>query len=276
MGASRIQRAAAIAMAAGIIAASRGDGGVQATAKRELRGGGAVELLGVSPGPSGPKTWWGPDGRPLDRAPYDGLGSSTYLGEKQKVRRFAVKVSVSGDRQDVSVTWNVSGSAGLGVSHPPRFEGRPPVPGIYGAVATMPSDAATCTVRIGVARDDWKVEATSNGQGLTGSGLPDGSAIFAKSRAIPGGTALVVAYQMGGKEVRVVAVDRDGKARTARSAGGVSTSSGSSPATPLSVLDLEFPIPPEEIREFQLQTRSYEYAEFKDVPLEPRKDAGGP
>jgi hypothetical protein len=97
MSGIRLKRAAAIAMAAGLIATARGDGEIKTPAKHDLRGGGSVELLGVSPGPSGPWTWWGPDGRPLDQPPYDRSGGSTQGDDTRKVRVFAIRVSIKED-----------------------------------------------------------------------------------------------------------------------------------------------------------------------------------
>ena len=36
-----------------------------------MAGGATVEVVAVSSFPSGPKTWWRPDGTPLDEAPAD-------------------------------------------------------------------------------------------------------------------------------------------------------------------------------------------------------------
>jgi hypothetical protein len=143
-------------------------------------------------------------------------------------------------------------------------------------VATVPADAATCTVRIGVARGEWKIEATSDGRGMGAVG----TVLFATPRAISTGTSLVVGHVINDREVRVVAVDLDGKVQSATSAGGVSSEPGSGLARLVStsqhLLDLEFPLSPDRIREFRFQTRSYQWAEFEEVPLEPRLGAVGP
>jgi hypothetical protein len=89
----RWTRVAAMVLAAGISATARGDADAKAPGKRDLPGGGSVELLGVSLAPSSPNTWWGPDGRLLDRAPYDRPGASATAGKNHKVRVFAVQVS---------------------------------------------------------------------------------------------------------------------------------------------------------------------------------------
>ena len=276
----RWTRAAAIVLAVGMIATARGDGDAKATARRDLPGGGSVELLGVSLAPSGPKTWWGPDGRLLDRPPYDRSGASARPGEGHKVRVFAARVAGPPGQGDVSVRWNISGASTLGVTHPPPFVGRAPVPGIHGAVATVPADAATCTVRIGVTGGEWKVEATGDGRGMSAAGTEQGAVLFATPRAIANGTSLAVAHGFNDREVRVVAVDVDGKVQAATSAGGVSAGAGSGLArlvsTPLHLLDLEFSLPLDRIREFRFQTRSLHWAEFRDVPLEPRPGTGGP
>jgi hypothetical protein len=97
--------------------------------------------------------------------------------------------------------------------------------------------------------------------------------MFAKARAIAGGTALVVANSRSGEDTRTVAVDLDGKEHTARSAGGMSATFGSGS---LQLHNLEFNLPVYQIREFRFQTRPYQFAEFRDVPLDPRPSPANP
>jgi hypothetical protein len=276
----RCRLTAVMLLAAGLLARARGDEDARPSGKRDLRGGGTVELIGVSTEPPGPKVWWGPDGLPLDQPPFDGLGSSTSTGEKHKARVFAIRVSGVGGREGLTVRWDIPKSSTIGVSEPPRWVQRPPVPGVHGAAASLPAEAATCTVRVGVADGHWKTEATTTGQGIHAIGTDLGTILFASPRAIPGGAALVVADTISGPDVRIVAVDRDGIEHGPMAAASSSAASGTGLArlvsNPPRLHDLEYPLPPDRIREFRFQTRSYQWAEFRDVPLEPRPEPGTP
>ncbi len=258
-----------VVFAAGIVAAVRGGEDEKAPWKQELRGGGTVELIGVSTQPLGPKTWWGPDGRPLDRPPFDGLGSSTTADEKHKARVFAIRLSGGRVEQGPAVSWEIPKASSMGGSHPPRWEGKPAVSGVYGAAASLPRDVPTCTVRVGVAGGEWQTEATSNGQGIQGNGTSKGGILFAKARAVAGGTAMVVAHNLSGVDLRIVAVDSDGNEQGPSSAGAVGSGG-------TQLHDLEFKLPPDQLREFRLQTRPYHWAEFRDVPLDPRPSRANP
>lgn len=260
---------AAVVVASSIVGAAPGAEDEKNPWKQELRGGETVELIGISTHPAGPKTWWRPDGRSLDRPPFDELGSSTFPDEKHKARLFAIRISGGRAAQSPAVSWTISDSSSTGISHPPRLEGKPAEPGVYGATASLPRGAPMCTVRVGVAGDEWQTEATSTGRGTQATGTSQGGIVFAKARAIARGTAVVVAHSLSGVDIRIVAVDGDGKEH-----GPASASAASSGGTQLH--DLEFSLPPDGIREIRLQTRPYQWVEFRDVPLDPSASRANP
>jgi hypothetical protein len=266
---TRWRLAATVVLAVGLVAAARVADDEKTPWKQELRGGETVELIGVSTQPLGPKTWWGPDGRSLDRPPFDGLGSSTTPDEQKKARVFAIRVSGGRVDQSPAVSWDIPKASATGISHPPRWEGKPAEPGVYGAAATLPGDAPTCTIRVGVVGGEWQTEATSSGQGIQGGGSSRGGILFAKARAVAGGTAMVVAHNLSGVDIRIVAVDNDGNEQGPSPASAVGSGG-------IQLHDMEFKLPPGRIREFRLQTRPYHWAEFRDVPLDPRPSRAKP
>ena len=76
-----------------------------------------------------------------------------------------------------------------------------------------------------------------------------------------------VADNIDGPDARVVAIDRAGKAHGPASAATVGSGG-------FRLWDLEFNVSPGEIREYQFQTRPYQWAEFPGVRLRPGKAEG--
>ncbi len=80
-------------------------------------------------------------------------------------------------------------------------------------------------------------------------------------------TVFAVAHNFFGQDRRIVAVDRDGKAHPA-----VQYSAGADgdPRWVIDIIDGEFDLPPDRIKEFQVQFRPIELAEIKGIALNPR------
>ena len=80
-------------------------------------------------------------------------------------------------------------------------------------------------------------------------------------------TAFAVAHNFFGQDRRIVAVDRDGK-RIPPSI--YSAGSDGDPRWVIDLIDAEFDLPPDQIKEYQVQFRPFELAEIKDIALNPR------
>jgi hypothetical protein len=89
--------------------------------------------------------------------------------------------------------------------------------------------------------------------------------IFSDPFATKAGVLLAVTYSIQDEEVRLVAVDREGKERSPL------RNSGGSVRGFYQVVS-EFDLTPDQVDEFRLQTRSYEHLEIKDVALKPSGD----
>jgi hypothetical protein len=139
------------------------------------------------------------------------------------------------------------------------------VPELQRVVAEFPRGLATCVVHFDLAVGPWVTEQVA--EKSIGIERGDRAFFFGKPREIRQGTAIAVAHNITDRDVRVVAVDRDGREHSPRS-----TSSGG--ATHLKMLDVEFDLAPGQIREYQLQSRPVGRFEIKNVALQPRK--GGP
>ncbi|WP_435021184.1 RNA polymerase sigma factor [Tundrisphaera sp. TA3] len=231
-----------------------------------LPGGAKVRLVGVSTYPSGPNTWRTPDGEPLT-APCERSGFQLHPDVGQKVRVFAISVINTTDER-ASYRWEITPSAGATASSHPFAASGEEIPGLGSVAVCLPADRRTCTVRAGVASGAWKTLLT-NGPGSGSIMSGDFGATFADPTEIPnrpardgGPTSLTLSHDVLDGDVRVVAVDAQGKetAPVRQSSGGTKN---------FRQVTVGFDLPLASIREFRLQSRPFEWAEFADVPVDP-------
>jgi RNA polymerase sigma factor (sigma-70 family) len=222
---------------------------------RSLPCGAIIEVVGVSSVPSGPDTWWRPDGTPLHPAPSDPNtpGISVDGGVYKRVVVRLAHIPDGADHQ-----WAITEARG-GAQGPTKKDGKPSAD-LSETIFQLRADAGTCTIRFKVAAGPWNTIVT-NGKNAGAGGTSDGAGyIFSREFATDGGTTLLVTHDIRGKSVRLVAVDREGK-----EAPGMIRST-------LAVKDFQqievgFDSPPEQIKEFRLQTRPYEEVEIPRIAL---------
>ena len=202
--------------------------------------GATIEVVGVSPHPSGSDTWWGPDGKPLEQAPCD--RSSTIQTSDKAVISRAVVVRITGLPPGADHDWWIDEAQG-GSQDRARLGGRP-VPDLYEVVTFFDREKATCTVQFKVAAGAWKtVKVWGTSQGAT-SARNGPSYIFGEPIETRKGTSLSVTHNIKEDSVRLVAVDGDGKEHPAefRSGSGVGE---------FYQLVGEFDLSPKQIKKFQ-------------------------
>ena len=229
---------------------------------RSFANGATIEVVGISPYPSAPRSWWAPDGTPLAEAPCD-PGVKHFAGGEDDVYR-AVAVRITGEPEGADVDWSVSGK---GHSKERATLAGQDVPGLRLAAVNCPRNDESCTVTFSVAAGPWKTVETANIRtGAFGTGLQKKmGCIFSDPFATKAGVLLAVTYRIQDDEVRLVAVDREGKERVPIRRSG---------ADALGFYQVvgEFDLTPDQLDEFRLQTRSYEHLEIKDVALKPSGD----
>ena len=228
--------------------------------KATLPSGVTVELIGVSESPSAGKPWWRPDGSPLASGPYSRIGEQTSPGPNERSREFAIRLG-NLPAEEVGVTWRCDQATSSSGGGPAILHGRA-VPELRGIAVSVPKDRPTATIQIGVAAGEWSTRFTSGGKGGSASGGDAGGATFSPAMKQDGRVVITVSHDLPpDQQARVVAIDRAGKLHTGdftgASAGKVRQITG------------EFDLPLAEVKGFQLQARPYEWAEFRDVSLEP-------
>ena len=139
--------------------------------------------------------------------------------------------------------------------------------------ATFRSDQADCEVQARLAAGAWKTEASNDGRGGTGMFVNGHKFAFGKARPYAAYgrslTVIAVAHNFFGQDRRLVAVDRDGNSSRLQSTrpGRTATQHGCS-----TMIDAEFALPPDQIKEYQVQFRPFEEAVISKIALRPRRN----
>ncbi|MDR3636796.1 MAG: RNA polymerase sigma factor [Isosphaeraceae bacterium] len=232
-----------------------------------MTGGATIEVVAVSAVPTGPDTWWKPDGTRLSEAPVDTIESKTGAHERDMAR--VILVRASGVKRDDLFRWNPTSSTSYWGGRP-RKNGQD-VPGLEYYEAAFHRDRADCGVQARVAAGTWKTEVANDGRGGTGTFVNGHKFSFGRARPLTAYgqsmTVFAVAHNFFGQDRRLVAIDRDGKAHPA-----VSYSAGSDgdKRWAIDLIDGEFSLPPDQIREYLVQFRPFDEVEIKDITLNPR------
>jgi hypothetical protein len=256
-----------------------------------MAGGATFEVVALSSHyPSGPKTWWRPDGTPLDELPAD--RSQRVPFGKTGEELVDILVRLKGIPENATLKWVPTYDAEcIHYSGGVTKEGRQ-MPELRAYIASFRRGRTNCAVRIQFAAGPWKTEVSDSGRSRHGgvTVVRDGRKFyFGLARPYKGGTTIAVAHNLVDIDLhtRLVAVDFQGKehpanyyadadAYTAHSYvnhfGREHPANYSSEAGGeiLSMLDTEFNLPPDQLKEFRLQSRPFERAEIKDIALQQR------
>jgi predicted Ser/Thr protein kinase len=217
----------------------------------------AVELVGVGENKKENNgRWWRPDGSPLADRAYKTLGGFVFpLGENTLTREFAVRLG-NLPAEPVGTRWQFEPPGGSSAGGDTPQTG----PGNIRAIAkSLPGTARTVNVRFGVAAGPWQTVA--EGPDDVAYGLPKGvGVVFAKPYEKEGGLVFVVSHTITDREVRAIAVDKDGHEHR-------SSATRERGVAHMSQITATFPGLAGKIRAFRLQARPYQWVEFRNVAL---------
>ncbi len=229
--------------------------------------GATIEVVGVSSVPTGPNTWWKPDGTRLTEPPVDAIKSNAKANEGEVAR--VILVRATGVNHDDLFRWHPTFSHYYWGGRP--MKNGQNVEGLEYYEATYPRDRADCGVQAGVAAGMWKTETSNDGKGGVGEFVNGHKYAYGKARSstVYGRpmTVFAVAHNFFGQDRRIVAVDRDGQPHVAV---GYSAGSDGDKRWVIDLIDAEFTLPLEQIREFQVQFRPIEQVEIRGIALNPR------
>ena len=226
-----------------------------------LPNGPTVELVGVTDRQN--KNWWRPDGILLKSDLYQ-LSSKSYPNKKSQARGLATRI-FGKDAEGVGLTWQIPKSTSNSSSSTIKKSGKE-LKGIHSLAFTCPKNLSQIDIRLGLAYGAWQTRHNNHADasGISTEGGEEGSVIWHRPNEKDDKTILVVAHSYSELNRRVVAIGKDNQLYTASSA-------GASVAGKLATIEVTFSIPLRKIREFQFQTRPYQWTEFRNVSLQPSK-----
>jgi hypothetical protein len=227
---------------------------------KRFANGATVEVVGISSCPSGPKTWWKPDGQPMVQPPSDGStdNSAAPVGEVRRIVVVRVSKLPAGADYRCSIDQTRGGSRGSA-----SLNGKS-VPDLFMLITTVPEVLAACSVRFEVAVGPWRTIRTwATAAGAVGGNSEEPSFMFSEAIATKTGTKCVVTHNIRNDVAfRFVAIDNSGNEHPA--------------STPIAVgtggffqVSAEFDLSPGQIKEFRVQTRPFEKLEIPNVALNP-------
>ena len=235
--------------------------------RTSFKNGATIEVVGVSTVPTGPNTWWKPDGSPLAEAPVDTIERKISAHELGSPR--VILLRTSGVKRDDLFRW-LPTLATHSWGGRPRKEGQN-APELDYYEATFEGGRSECGVQARLADGPWKTEVSNDGKGGVGTFVNGHKFTFGKARPYSAYsrsmTVFAVAHNFFGQDRRIVAVDRDGEPNPAIH---YSAGSDGDPKWVIDIIDGEFELPPDQIKEFQVQFRPIELVDIKGIALRPR------
>jgi beta-lactamase regulating signal transducer with metallopeptidase domain/peroxiredoxin len=218
--------------------------------KKTLPDGVTVELVGICEHPSEGKQWWRPDGSKLGRRPFEKLYQRSYA--KHEFYELALKIEDPQNRK-----LSVIGKGGHVFN---SYSDK-----IWGGFV-LSEGKKTLNQSIGIAQGPWKTiaEAYPKLTQIVGD-FAFGEAFETEVEGIGTAVGVTVTHTIGKEKLdyRIIAVDRNGHIHTSSRYSGMG--GGSWMQTTVHFKDLRI----DEIKEFQFQTRPYDWVLFKNVSLKP-------
>jgi len=227
-----------------------------------------LEIVAISSLPSGPDTWWRPDGSPLKNPPFD----PTYAANPERApgfsspdeanrRMFVYRVSDHSPGTFVDVEIHEASAMGHG---PVVTQDGKLVAGLRAVRADFGAGSQRASLRFRIGSGPWEtIQSLGEGRGSTAS-LAGG---FVSSGAIPGkdgGTIVALAHNIDdGRLIRVVAVDAAGSEFLG--------TGGSASAGEVRQVTVKYPLAPDKIREFRVQIRLLDELTIPNIAIHPRK-----
>ena len=228
-----------------------------------LQNGVTVELVGVCEYPD-PKRGWSAAGDEIRTVPWRLRDYDLETPENRQ--HYAFVAQISGSRAP-STHWHVQGGWETAYLRTVNDGSGDKLEGIEAFAAALPQDRKKTVVGIGVAAVPWETIATiKEKQGVSIGFCKGGEYTIQEPIEHLGGRTsdvkMVDTIDRSKYALRMVAMTNTGETITS----AVNSTGGSY----LTTTSHRYMLPLKQIKEFQLQTRPYEWVEFKDVSLKPK------
>ena len=224
-----------------------------------LPGGLVAEVIGVGHHPSKGQPWWAPDGTPMV-APYERIDATAPAGDGEVSREIAL--SWIDKPQGVTVRLASNTGSWYGGCRAIDASGNE-LPDVKVAAGTFLKTQKTCNLSFRIAAGPWETLTENSGRDWVTYG--DRGHGYAVSPAIEvnGGTRLTIAHDVVDRDVRIVAVDHQGREITTEDRGGGDVKGFSQ----LTVIFYKLPL--KDIKAFRLQALAWQKAEVTGIALNP-------
>jgi beta-lactamase regulating signal transducer with metallopeptidase domain len=221
----------------------------------KLDNGVTVELVAVCDYPDGETRSWRPDGSKIEKQIY----VKREKGYQDGKYGFIMRVDIPADS---SFSWNkIEGSQGWYGSCTILDSKGVEIDGYQAAITKEHDGRETTNIKVGIATGPWNTVAEHDGRSMATKG--DSGFIF--SKAYETGTAVNIVVSgkwQKDREQRIVAIDANGNLHA--------DSSGSVASGGIQQMTGRFDnMKPSQIKEFRIQTRPYQWIEFRNVSLRP-------
>ena len=238
--------------------------------KATLRSGVSIELLGLTYIPVKGQPWWRPDGSPVDEPPFDRVDSDPSVDPNwEQFSYYAVAMRLKGKAADKpgQVQWRFRRADGH--ARTTYYD-----KAVLAGWVRFPKYVKTTALRLGIAGGQWETLIAFKDYGSYSKGKdsivvseayghfgPLGSGLGEK------GLYIRVVYNVTDRDVRIIAVDKNGKVHLSSSGGSGGTSELR--RTIANFCDLT----EVNLQEYRFEVREYEWVEFRNIALQPGKEA---
>ena len=238
--------------------------------KATLRSGVSIELVGLTYIPAKGQPWWKPDGSPVDEPPFERVGTDPSVDPNwEQFNYYAVATRLKGKpaAKMGQVKWRFRRADGH--ARTTYYDKN-----VLAGWVRFPKYVKTTTLRLGIAGGDWQTLVAFKDYGSYRKGKdsiavskpygpygPLGSGLGEK------GLYIRVVYNVTDRDVRIVAVDKNGEVHLSSSGGSGGTSELR--RTIANFRDLT----QDKLREYRFEVRGYEWVEFRNIALRPGKEA---
>ncbi|MHC4111706.1 MAG: M56 family metallopeptidase [Planctomycetota bacterium] len=224
----------------------------------KLPNGVTVELVAICEYESGSKEWWRPDGTKLAKEIRTKKGSTVAAGGKT----YAVAVKVKGP-EDMAFKWGkIKGARGAASLEVVDSKGQA-ISNMRAHKVHIDEKLTTTSIQFGAATGNWKTMAHHNGKDIMSTGIEGGGIAFSEAYESNKVVKINVSDDFLNLDHRIIAIDKEGTEHVPQNQPW--TSAGKVRQTIPSFHNLRL----HQIKEYQYQTRPYDWAEFKNVSLKP-------
>lgn len=217
--------------------------------------------------------WWSATGAVLPKPVYDTTHTEDNIGTpKTRNVRFAFRLPATA--QGVTFQYNLlrsigSSSGGVWPGKTQNDAGRTEAQmftdtsGLRIVLAAFPLTLKKTNVQVGIGSGAWKVAASAAATTSIASNLSSSGFVIGHTLETKDGLSLTVSTDTT-DDIRVVAVNLQGQEILPNSIGGQSVNK-------LDQITAQFSLPLSQVKEFRVETRPFQWVEFKDVALQPVK-----